>query len=337
MDELNGARVVVTGGCGLVGSRIGHQLASVGATAIALDTMTAYPFDYAGIFAARDCYAEVVQGDVADRDVVRRTFARADYVVHAAAYADVAACSVDSGESTRTNVLGTQIVLDEVVRRRPRRFVYVSSASVYGDGPKPGTIQAWREDTPCDPLSVYGNAKLWGERQTRMVLSPAGIDHVALRYFSVYGEPQLPKLGSHSWCVAWFGVQAMFGAPLRLNNGGIQIRDFIHVDDVATATVAALVAPGASNHVLNVGTGVATSVADVAKLVAAETGGPDMVVTARPDGDPLGGKADTTLSDRLLRTHPKIPLAEGIKRYLSWLADSGALRLYPNLMEQAQS
>jgi UDP-glucose 4-epimerase/dTDP-L-rhamnose 4-epimerase len=323
-----GARVLVTGGCGLVGSRIGRRLAELGAVPVCLDRMDAYLFDYPGMFGARAVYREIVRGDVTDPDAVRRAVRGVDYVIHAAAYADVAACTTNAAESSRTNVLGTQVVLDAVTQARPRRFVFVSSASVYGNGQDPGRPQRWSEHTPTHPISVYANAKLWGEWQTRLQLDAAGIEYAVLRYFSVYGEPQVPKPGSHSWCVAWFGFHAAQGLPLRLNHGGRQIRDFIHVDDVAEATIRALVADAAPGQVVNVGTGVGTSVADVAKLVLAEVGGGTAVVAPGPADDPLGGCADTTVMEQVLRFRARLGIADGVRRYASWLRTSDVLSTY---------
>ncbi len=324
LTALAGARVLVTGGCGLIGSRIGQALSRYGAYAVAVDTMDAYSFDYVNAFGAAKVYRKVVRASVAD-PCVAREIRGADYVIHAAAYADVAACTANIPESTRTNVLGTQAVLDAVAEARPRRLVYVSSASVYGNGPRPGTRQCWSEVTPTAPVSVYANAKLWGENQTRLQLTPAAVDHVSLRYFSVYGEPQVPKPNSHSWCVAWFGVHAALGLPMRLHNGGHQIRDFIHVDDVAEATVSALVMPEAAGRVVNIGTGMGTSVADIASLVAKEVPGAQAVVAPGRSDDPLGGFSDTTLMHRLLRFKHTVDVTQGVRRYVRWLLNSKLL------------
>ncbi|MEU1762960.1 NAD-dependent epimerase/dehydratase family protein [Micromonospora sp. NPDC005652] len=326
LTRLAGARVLVTGGCGLIGSRIGRLLNRLGAVPVALDRLDAYQFEYANLFGAEDAYQEILRGDVADPAAVRRAMAGCDYVIHAAAYADVAACTANVAESTRTNLLGTQVVLDAVVRERPRRFVYVSSASVYGDGPNPGTAQRWNESTPIAPISVYANAKRWGECQTQLQLT-GEVEHVSLRYFSVYGESQVPKPASHSWCVAWFGFHAALGLPLRLHHGGRPVRDFIHVDEVAEATVRALVATRAANQIINVGTGIATSVADVAAMVVQSFPDAELVHTPGPAGDPMGGCADVTLMERALEFRPTTRIADGVRRYMDWLGDSPTLAL----------
>ena len=143
-------------------------------------------------------------------------------------------------------------------------MVFVSSASVYGNG-SPQFV----ESAAVQPVSVYGNSKAWGEHQTAAVLGGAGISYAVVRYFSVYGEPPVVKERSHSWVVAWFAMRAALGLPLHLNGGGHQIRDMVHVEDIATGTLCALVAPRAHNETVNIGTGTGTSIRQVAELVAA--------------------------------------------------------------------
>ncbi|HEY9367830.1 SDR family oxidoreductase [Streptomyces sp.] len=136
------------------------------------------------------------------------------------------------------NITGNQTVLDAAARhhRTVQRLVFVSSASFYGLGTGAATFH---EDQPLLPGSVYSNTKLWGEHQTALTLSGDTDSHAIVRYFSVYGEPQVIKENSHSWVVAWFAMRAALGLPLHLNGGGTQVRDFVHVEDIAYATLLA--------------------------------------------------------------------------------------------------
>ncbi|MER6178826.1 transposase [Streptosporangium sp. NPDC001681] len=143
--------------------------------------------------------------------------------------------------------------------------------------------------------------------------------YTILRYFSVYGDPQVPKPASHSWMVACLAMGAHLGLPLQLHGGGHQVRDMVHVDDVAKATVLALAAPGAAGQTINVGTGVATSVRQIAERIASHYPSAQLVNTPRPDGDPLGGYAATARSRDLLGWQPSITVRDGIDRYVAWL------------------
>ncbi|MEV8474861.1 NAD-dependent epimerase/dehydratase family protein [Streptomyces sp. NPDC051173] len=341
-EELQGKNVLVTGGGGLIGSRVVAQLRGLGARPVVLCTMDSYPERvYRDLFGMGAGGEDVVVGDVADEVLVRELVRGCDFVVHAAAVADVAACTRDARSAIRTNVTGTQVVLDAVAGAdRVRRLCFVSSASVYGNGnpedwasPDPGkralrgalefvygrTPPRFVEDAPLRPLSVYANTKVFGETQTALVLRAVGTSYSVVRYFSVYGDPQIIKEGSHSWVVAWFTARAALGLPLQLNGGGEQVRDFVHVDDVAAATVRALVAPAAHNEIVNVGTGVPTRIREVADLVRGHFPGVAVTETPMPPGDPLGGYASVRRMEQLLGWTPEITMPEGVARYVDWL------------------
>ncbi|MFI1197866.1 NAD(P)-dependent oxidoreductase (plasmid) [Streptomyces sp. BHT-5-2] len=325
LEKLRDSRVVVTGGAGLVGSRLVALLRRAGAEVTLLDRLDAYPEAvHLALFGVESLGADLVVGDVCDREAVRKVLAGADYVVHAAAYADVAACTRRPDIAFRANVQGTQVVLEEVAASEVRRLVLVSSAAVYGNGdPSVRGPQVFREDQRLLPVSVYANSKLWAEHQTRLLLSgPQTPEYAVLRYFSVYGDPQVPKPGSHSWMVAWLSMQARLGRPMRLNGGGVQVRDLVHVEDVAAATALALVEEGMAGATVNVGTGVPTSVREVGQLIARHFPRAHFVTTPLPEGDPLGGFAATDQCGELLRWRPRIDVRAGVERYVRWLTDT---------------
>lgn len=338
--ELNGATVLVTGGAGLIGSRITSRLKQLGARPIALCTMSAYPERvYSGLFGVDTTDPDTVTGDIRDTALVRRLAAESDYVIHAAALADVAACTREPSAAIDVNIAGTQMVLDAVAAsNRVRRMVFVSSASVYGDGEPPETrnpeLAAFREllefvhgriprqfheSNPLRPVSVYGTTKVWGEQQTSVVLGQVGISYAIVRYFSVYGEPQTIKPNSHSWVVAWFAARASLGLPLHLNGGGQQVRDLTHVDDIAEGTLRALTSPRAHNETINIGSGTATSIRDVAELVRGHFPNAEFLATPLPAGDPLGGYASIRRMEAVLSWTPAVTVAEGVERYVQWL------------------
>ncbi|WP_323372492.1 NAD-dependent epimerase/dehydratase family protein [Streptomyces katsurahamanus] len=321
LEKLRGTRVVVTGGGGLVGSRLTALLRGVEAEVAVLDRLDAYPDSTHELFGAQKSASRLVVGDICDRETVRELLSGADYVVHAAAYADVAACTRRPDIAFRANIEGTEVVLEEAAAAADlRRLVMVSSAAVYGNGTAPlDGPQVFSEDQPPHPLSVYGNSKLWAEHQTRLLLGAAGVEYSILRYFSVYGDPQIVKPGSHSWMVAWLTLHAKLGRPMRLNGGGVQVRDMVHVDDIAMATALALVEDGAAGATVNVGTGVPTSVREVGELIQPHYPGSEFVITPRPADDPLGGYADTDRLHELLRWKPGITVREGVDRYVRWL------------------
>ncbi|MFH8574190.1 NAD-dependent epimerase/dehydratase family protein [Streptomyces sp. NPDC017993] len=323
LSHFAGTCVAVTGGGGLIGSRIAVQLRAAGARVIVVGRLDAYPNEvYSQLFGIDTRHPDTVVGDVGDRALMRHVVGQCDYVIHAAAMADVAACTRNPLAALETNVTGTQILLDEVARAgRTKRLVFTSSASVYGNGrPLEGSgLSQFREDDAPDPLSVYGNTKLWGEHQVKIAMEAAGVPYCVVRFFSVYGEPQTVKEGSHSWVVAWLAMRASLGLPLELNGGGRQVRDFVHVDDIAAGTIRALIAPGAAGQVLNIGTGRPTTIREIAKRVLMHYPEAGLVERPLPVGDPMGGYASTCRMRQALGWEPAVAVEEGVDRYVKWI------------------
>jgi len=295
-----------------------------------LDNLTAYPFNQLEVY-CKDLLADervkFIEGDIADYETVRKTISDIDVVFHLAAYADVAATIYNPDEDFRTNVVGTYNVLKASREAGVKRYVFASSAAIYGNQlpPSPNEPPIFREDMKSNPLSTYANSKLWGENQAILFYRLYGLPTVSLRYFSVYGPLQIPKPRSHSWVVAIFLMRAISGKPLIVFGGG-QVRDFIHVEDVAEATVRAAERSGVEGEVINVGTRRPTRIDDLAVMVknlVKEELGVDVEIRygPRPKGDPLGGYADTAKMKRLLEPEPR-PLEVGIKETLEWLLNN---------------
>jgi nucleoside-diphosphate-sugar epimerase len=228
-------------------------------------------------------------------------------------------------EDFRSNVAGTYSLLKHSRLQGVEKYVFASSAAVYGDKPwaSKRSPPRFSETMPPNPLSTYGNSKLWGEYQAALFHSLYGLPTTSLRYFSVYGPRQTPKTGSHSWVVAIFLMRALKREPLRIFAGD-QVRDFTYIDDIADATVRAAETPGIDGEAFNVGTGIPTRVDRVAEMVSslvrdrlgieAKT-----EIGPRPKGDPRGGYADVRKARRLLGFEAQVGFQEGLERTLEWV------------------
>jgi nucleoside-diphosphate-sugar epimerase len=341
MVNWNRTTVLVTGGCGHIGSFVVRKLIQRGAAHIRIvDNLSAYPFNQLEIFCKDilvDDRVEFVKGDIADKEVVRRALQGVDIVFHLAAYADVAATIYNPDEDFRTNVVGTYNVLRASLEVGIKRYIFASSAAIYGNQPppSPGEPPKFKEDMKPNPLSTYANSKLWGENQAKLFYTLYGLPTVSLRYFSVYGPLQIPKPKSHSWVVAIFLMRAINGKPLIVYGGG-QVRDFIHVEDVAEATVRAAERSGVEGEVINVGTGRPTKIDDLAVMIknlVKEELKIDVEIRygSRPKGDPLGGYADTEKMKRLLELEPR-PFEQSLRQTFEWLLNNK--HLIPNYVLQ---
>lgn len=324
--------IVVTGGCGHIGSFVVRKLLERGTASIKIiDNLSAYPFDQIDHFCKyfiNDERVILLKVDIANYEDIEKAVCGADIVFHLAAYADVAATIYNPDEDFRSNVIGTYNILKAALKAGVQRIIFASSAAVYGNQPWPSPNESpkFSEDTKPNPISNYANSKLWGELQARLFYELYGLESVSLRYFSIYGPLQVPKPKSHSWVIAIFLMRALKRRPLVVY-GGNQIRDFIYVEDVAEATLKAAEVNGIAGEVINIGSGKPTRIDDLAmsvKRLVEEELNYDVEIQygSRPKGDPLGGYADITKMVKLLGFEPKVKLEDGLKRTFHWILEN---------------
>jgi len=242
---------------------------------------------------------------------------RPDVVFHLAAQADVRR-SVDAPVAdARTNVIGLLRVLDGALAGGARKVVLASSGgTIYGEADP--ALLPFDEDTPQRPLSPYGVAKLAGGLYLDVYGVLHGLAGTSLALANVYGPRQDPN--GEAGVVAIFAGRLLSGRPCTVFGTGEQIRDFVYVDDVADALLAA--AERADGKLLNIGTGVGTSVNDLYQTMAAIVGGPDDPErgSARP-GELDRSVLDATRAVGELGWRPVTGLDDGLRATLEWFSD----------------
>jgi UDP-glucose 4-epimerase len=241
-------RALVTGGAGFIGSHVVEALVARGDEVHVVDDLSNGKRE--NVPAAATLHVHDVRQPL--DDLVRTTGAEA--IVHLAAQADVRVSVERPSFDAAVNVLGTVNAL-EAARRVGARVVFASTGgAIYGECDAPA-----REDDPCLPLSPYGAAKLAGEGYLGAFGRLYGTPHLALRFGNVYGPRQDPH--GEAGVVAIFLGRLLEGRECRIFGDGTQSRDYVYVGDVARATLAAL--DGDLAGVVNVGTGIATSVLEL--------------------------------------------------------------------------
>lgn len=298
-------RILVTGGAGYIGSATARRLVSAGHEVVVIDHLERG-------HAAAVHGIPVVVGDVRDTETVAATLrdARIEAVIHFAALKSVEESVADPGAYFDDNVGGTLSVLRAMAATGVRSFVLSSSCAVYG----PPTSLPVDESAPLRPMNPYGESKLLAERLLPWFADAHGIRSAALRYFNAAGAAEDGSAGE-DWRDAANLIPIVLGVaagrrPSLTVNGtdlptpdGSAVRDYIHVDDLATAHERALavIAEGASSLTVNVGTGRGSSVLEVVAAARRITGQPITIVAgpARP-GDPPAVWADTGLAERAL-------------------------------------
>jgi len=247
-------------------------------------------------------------GDIRRPGDVREALSDVDAVVHCAAQVSVERSLDDPVSDAETNVIGTINLLQECAARKVRRFVYVSSAAVLGD-PKYIPIG---EAHPTEPMSNYGASKLAGERFALAYTKSHGVDVVVVRPFNFY-SPRADPESPYSGVITKFIQRVKAGEAPIIEGDGLQTRDFIHARDVASCIGLLLEKDDISGEVFNCGSGVATSVLDLAKLVMS-AGSMDVEpeFTAPRKGDIRKSVADISKAKALLGFSTKVALRDGI-------------------------
>jgi dTDP-L-rhamnose 4-epimerase len=347
-------RVLITGGAGFIGSHLADRLLADGHEVCALDNLDVQVHGDVNRpgYLAPDVELQV--GDVRDHDKVRRALDGIDAVVHFAAAVGVGQSMYEIERYTSINAIGAAVLLEEALERRDelRKLLVASSMSIYGEGqyrnPKTGEsgIAPWirpeaqlaarewevlgddgtplepeptAETKPLRPTSIYAINKRDHEEMFLAVGAAYGIPAVALRFFNVYGERQ-------ALSNPYTGVAAIFSSRLLNDRApvvfedGRQTRDFIDVRDIARCCSLALTSDGADSRTVNVGTGVPTSVSEVARVIADGLGKqlePEIRNEYRA-GDIRHCYADTRLAEELLGFRAEIPFEAGMQELLAW-------------------
>jgi UDP-glucose 4-epimerase len=296
---------LVTGGAGFIGSHVAEQLLAAGHEVAIVDDLSS------GKRENVPPGAQFVEADI--RTGCEDLFAsfRPDVLSHHAAQMDVRRSVSEPDLDADINVIGTLRLLQNCVRHEVRKVIFASSGgAIYGEQTSfPAT-----EEHQQYPVSPYGVSKLAGERYLYFYSVEYGLAYVALRYANVYGPRQDPH--GEAGVVAIFGGNLRDGAPSTIYGTGEQTRDYIYVEDVARANLAALDYDGSSGA-FNVGTGIETTVTELYDRMRSAAGS-DVAATfapARP-GEQSRSSISPARAKRELGWEPEVGIDEGLSRTL---------------------
>jgi dTDP-L-rhamnose 4-epimerase len=339
-------RVLITGGCGFIGSHVTDLLLRNGTDVRLFDNL--HPQVHPG--GRRPSYlppgVEMIRGDVRDLDALRAAMTGVTHVVHLAAETSVGQSMSQGDVHIDVNVRGTATVLRAIREAGPdvRRVIISSSRAVYGEGAfrcdgcglvHPGprrredleeamwshrcpscgaalSAVATREDAETRYTSSYGMTKLFQERVAKFDAGQIAVDLVVLRYFNVYGPRQSPS-NPYTGLITTLAVRLMAGKPLVLYEEGTPLRDFVHVFDVARATVDAL-GGDVQPSTINIGTGDGVTLAELAPKLGTAFGlAPAIEVSTRFRlGDIHASIADGAAAYERLGYRPEVSLQDGL-------------------------
>ena len=313
-------RILVTGGAGFIGSHFVRTILSKGypgldgAEVVVLDALT-----YAGNRANLDPVADTdrltfVHGDILDVDVVDSLVAEADAVVHFAAESHVDRSITGARDFVMPNVVGTQTLLDAALRHRLGRFVHVSTDEVYGSIDE----GSWPETHPLEPNSPYAASKASSDLIARSYARTHGLDVLVTRCSNNYGPYQFPEK-----VIPLFVTNLIDGATVPLYGDGLNVRDWLHVDDHCRG-IALVLAGGRGGEVYNIGGGTELTNRELTELLLEKTGTDWSRVVPVEDrkGHDRRYSVDISKISAELGYEPLVPFEQGLADTVSWYRDN---------------
>jgi UDP-glucose 4-epimerase len=313
IESLHGARILVTGGAGLVGSHIVDALVDEGAEVIVYDSLVRGKVEHLADAMQRG-EVQLVQGDIRDRDLLMDVMQGIDYVFHQAA-AWLRQCQAEPRLSVDVNIVGTFNVLEACVERRIKKIVAASSSSVYGEG----LYLPTDEDHPYNNDLFYGASKVANEQYYRAFYKKYGLNFVAFRYLNVYG-PKQPTQAAYMDVIMHFLNRIFADEPPQIHGDGTATVDLVYVGDCARANVMALKSD-VTNEFFNVATEKPTSIRELAQLlirICGKEGQLEPQIIPR-DSDLVTHRLGSTKKAReMLGFEATTTVEEGMRKTVAW-------------------
>jgi UDP-glucose 4-epimerase len=314
--DLADRRILVTGGCGTIGSHVVDLALEAGAARVVVldDFSRGVSANLAPALATAPERLEIVEGDIRDRALLGRLSTGTDLVFHLAALR-ITQCAAEPRTALEVLVDGSFNVFEAAIEADVAKVVASSSASVYGladEFPTPETQHPYNNDT------FYGAAKVFNEGMLRSFHTMSGLDYVALRYFNVYG-PRMDAHGRYTEVLIRWMERIEAGQPPLIFGDGRQTMDFVHVADIARANMLAAEAD-VTDRVYNIASATETSLVELAEALQQVMGSKEPLEFGpeRPGVNVTRRLADISAAERDLGWKPTISLQEGLADLVVW-------------------
>jgi len=312
---MEGQRILVTGGAGFIGSHLVDRLAGRNFVTVLDDLSTGSLQN----LAAAPGEVHVKKGSILQPKVLAAAMKAQDVVYHLAAKTSVPESVERPQDYWRTNVEGTMHVLKAAVDAGAPRVVFASSAAVYGTAETNPKVETMKPS----PASPYAATKMVGEFGCEEIASLKGLETVVLRIFNAYG-PRQPTTSAYASVIPTFCAAVAANRPIEIHGDGEQTRDFLYVGDLAEALELASDKPVAG-ETFNVGSGTATSVADVANVLSEITNAPIRAIRRETRaGDVRHSRADIGKAAARLGFSPHTSLRDGLEKALAYYRAAAA-------------
>ena len=302
-------KILVTGGAGFIGSNIVMKLLGLGYEPVVLDNLSS------GYRQNLVDGVQLIEADVRVGEVVARSAAGCDVIIHLAASVGNKRSIDNPLEDSAINVLGTLNVLGAARQNRVQRVVFSSSAGIFGEL-KTLPIS---EDHPQDPDSPYGASKLAAEKMCLVYNKLYGMSNICLRYFNVYGSHQ--RFDAYGNVIPIFANRILKRKTLTIYGDGEQTRDFVNVNDVVAANIQSALVADSVRGVFNIGSGTCVTINNLAKRMQEAAGIYVGIQYAPPrKGDVRDSLADIRAARNAFGFVPATSLEQGLLEYWHWIS-----------------
>ena len=308
---MKNKKVVITGGCGFIGSNLAEELSKNNEVIIIDDLSTGKITNIKDLLKKEN--VKFIEGSITDLNLLQDIFKDVDYVFHQAAIPSVPRSIKDPLSTNNANINGTLNVLIAARDNSVKKVIYACSSSVYGDTP---TLPKKESMTPT-PLSPYAITKLIGEYYCKVFNSIYNLPTVSLRYFNVYGPRQDPS-SEYAAVIPKFIKRVLNNEPPIIYGDGEQTRDFTFVKDVVRANV--LAAESSKTGAFNIGSGKRVTINNLAKMIINLVGKDDLKpIHDKPrQGDVKHSLADISLAKENIDYEPEYDLHKGLEETIKW-------------------
>ena len=349
--------ILITGGAGFIGSNLTQKLVEKGFKVTVLDNLSKQIHgenQNSTLYSSIKDIVTFIQGDVCNKSDWQKALRNQDAVIHLASETGTGQSMYDISRYNKVNILGTTHLLDILANENHsiKKMIIASSRSIYGEGKymckndgvvypnqrqdidmakgefnlvcdecnEPLELLATDEDSKVHPSSIYGITKQQQEQMILLMGKTLNIPAVALRYQNVYGPGQSLS-NPYTGILSIFSTRLLNGNDIDIYEDGQESRDFVFIDDVVNATILALEKKQANNQIFNVGSGVATSVSEVANLLKSLYNS-DVKISVSGKyrfGDIRHNYADLSKIENVLGFSPKFDFLSGITSFVNWV------------------
>lgn len=354
-------KILITGGAGFIGAELVNQLYNKGNYEITvLDTMEKQihgdEWENSYLYKSIIDKCKFIKGSVCDLNVVRKSLADNEYIIHLAAETGTGQSMYQINQYNEINVMGTSNLLQAIslagIGCKVRKIILSSSRAVYGEGkyeccdcgviypesrskekmlngdfnfycPKCGKklkVVSTTEDSEVNPCSLYAFTKFSQEKMLQTMCPALGIDYTIFRFQNVYGVGQSLK-NPYTGILSVFSTLMLENRPVNIFEDGLESRDFINVKDIAVGVIDSIENEQSNGKVINLGSGTNTSVIEIAEILKKNYGSNSEIKVTGDFriGDIAHNKADITKAQYILQFSPTVLLKDGLEEFCNWV------------------